>query len=328
MPPPGKCSLRFTLRPGLVKFFEGTTISEATDKTGAQLSESDLWPFKAFAWTTDTSKNPHPFILYFDPPIPNDPKISHTLNVKSPGPIVLHGGFTSAFAEFHTGGTERLIISIACWLTRYEERSYNSEKTCTDLVTTVPALRNSYTVSSPFTSWTRASSSFTGWTRPKHSILILDGSGSMSGCYNSLINSANDYISICTSNGGLVSVVAFASSSVIFTLSTRSLSSREGYTGGGTSFASGLRTALPLINQTPPNYDCRILFFTDGCPDSESYDSYLSTIRSRGVRLDAIGFGSANQSVLNHLCQNGGTATIGQTMNEVGQLMRKYAFQG
>ena len=156
MPPPGKCEKRFTLRPGLVKFFEGTTISSATDENKASLSEEGLWPFKPFAWSTNKKGNPQPFIVFFDPPIQCDPKKSHTLNVKSPGPIVLHGGFTSAFAEFTDayGGTARLIISIACWLTRYEERHLNSERTSTLLSTTVPELRNQYpSPIKPFEGW-------------------------------------------------------------------------------------------------------------------------------------------------------------------------------
>jgi len=321
MDSPGKCPFRFTLRPGLVKFFEGTTISEATDESGAQLSEDDLWPFKAFAWTTDTSNNPHPFILYFDPPIPCDPERNNTLGIKSPGPIILHGGLTSAFAEFHTGGTERLITSIACWLTRFEERQFNAQKSGQDLVTTVPALRNSYNVSSPFTGWNRK-------VAPKHSILILDGSDSMKKVYGNLIVCANEYISTCERNGGLVSVVEFDSSAQILRpLDNRRLAEKEGYRGRGTRYSAGLSTAIPLIDRTPPNYECRILFFTDGCPNhGDYYDGYLSTIRSKGVRLDAVGFGDVNQDTLNKLCQNGGTATIGKTMTEVGQIMQSYAF--
>ena len=175
MPAPGRCEKRWTLRPGLVKFFEGTTISTATDESGGHLSDDKLWPFKAFAWTTNPEGDPQPFIVYFDPPIPLDPNQNHTLGIKSPGPIVLHGGFTSAFAEFETGGTARLIISIACWLTRYEERCLNAERTSTILLTTVPALRNSYELP--------AGKTFNDWISLKSNevdiIFCIDATGSM-----------------------------------------------------------------------------------------------------------------------------------------------------
>jgi hypothetical protein len=73
----------------------------------------------------------------------------------SPGPIVLHGGFTSAFAEFtddKTGGTGRLMISIACWLVRMEERSLLLQREGV-MIKTMPLLLGEYEAPEKFTGW-------------------------------------------------------------------------------------------------------------------------------------------------------------------------------
>jgi hypothetical protein len=154
LPAPGQVKRRISLRPGLIKFYEGNTISYACNSSNEPLTqESDLWPFTPFAWTSEAVSPPRPFILFYDPQIQSE-------NLDSPGPIVIHGGFTAAFHEFglgmddSTSGTGRLIISIACWLTRIEERLYIAKKTATPLVTTVPRLAGSYSVSDKFSEWT------------------------------------------------------------------------------------------------------------------------------------------------------------------------------
>jgi hypothetical protein len=54
LPPPGNCSRRLSLRPGLVDFFEWNTISYAVNPAGQPISsETDLWPFAPFAWTSE-----------------------------------------------------------------------------------------------------------------------------------------------------------------------------------------------------------------------------------------------------------------------------------
>jgi hypothetical protein len=125
LPRIGKAERRISLRPGLVKFFEGITVANAQNDSGIPLTtEKELWPFKPFAWTTEDVSPPRPFILYYDPPL--HPDSTGPGDGLSPGPIVLHGGFTSAFEHFtddESGGTGRLMISIACWLVRMEERS-------------------------------------------------------------------------------------------------------------------------------------------------------------------------------------------------------------
>lgn len=148
--PPGKCTLRMTLRPGLVSFNEGNTISYAVDENHNPLiNETDLRPFSTFAYISENSATPKPFILYYDPPI------SEGGIDLSPGPIVLHGGFTSAFYDFveDVNGTGRLIISIAAWLTRFEERHYLFKIEGKEIFTTPTLHPDKYKVKYEFTEW-------------------------------------------------------------------------------------------------------------------------------------------------------------------------------
>jgi hypothetical protein len=138
LPAPGECSLRFSLRPGLVTFYEGYTISSAVDEQKQPLSTDDeLWPFTPFAWTSEPATPPRAFILHYDPPLASD---SH----EGPGPIVLHGAFTSAYGGFTKDGTGRIIMSIACWLTRIEERQYRAMRTGGPVVKSSPGLTRRY----------------------------------------------------------------------------------------------------------------------------------------------------------------------------------------
>ncbi|KAA6355602.1 MAG: hypothetical protein EZS28_048871, partial [Streblomastix strix] len=174
---PGPAKQRSTLRPGLIKFSEGNTISYAVDDKDQPLTTAEqLWPFTPFAWTSENVDPPRPFILFFDPKIPQESEAQYCSETcegakTSPGPIVLHGGFTSAFSEFGQDekGMGRLVVSISCWLTRFEERVYASKIKGAPLLTTSPALSKEYKVPT-----------FTGWRshyRPRHSILALDSSG-------------------------------------------------------------------------------------------------------------------------------------------------------
>jgi hypothetical protein len=126
LPYPGKLGWRPSLRPGLVIFYEGNTISYAVDERDNPLtSPNELWPFTAFAWTSENVSPPGSFVLFFDQEITCD-------SMECEGPIVLHRGFTSAFYGFgddESHGTERLFISTACWLTRVEERAFRAQKT-------------------------------------------------------------------------------------------------------------------------------------------------------------------------------------------------------
>jgi hypothetical protein len=134
LPAPGRCGMRLSLRPGLVTFHEGYTISSAVDEQKRPLStDNELWPFKSFAWTSEPVTPPHPFVLYYDPTITSE-------TLECPGPIVLHGAFTSAFSGFTTDGTGRLFGSIASWLTRLEERRYRALLTGEPVLKSTPPL--------------------------------------------------------------------------------------------------------------------------------------------------------------------------------------------
>jgi hypothetical protein len=53
----GKTNERLSLRPGLIKFYEGATISSAVDDNSEPLNtKAELWPFVPFAWSTEKSK--------------------------------------------------------------------------------------------------------------------------------------------------------------------------------------------------------------------------------------------------------------------------------
>jgi hypothetical protein len=315
LPPPGRASRRISLRPGLIEIYEGDTISYAVNKSGTPLCDTaSLWPFTPFAWTSENVSPPRPFILFHDPVIPPGAP-------KSPGPIVLHGGFTSAFYEFGDDrlGTGRLIVSIAAWLTRIEERLYTSKLESRSLVTGIPRLTGNYVVTGIFNRWRSPPAP------PRHSILILDGSGSMNNYYSQLIVAVNAYINIQVKAGGLISVVWFGTNAgIIYEQGTRTLRQREGYTGGGTNFCAALQAALPIIRRNPPGYVCRIVFFTDGCPDAFPTKE-IKEVRHLNIRLDPVGFGKINRDVLTRMASCGGTVSENQTMQEVEQTFIRIA---
>ena len=163
---------RLSLRVGMKYFNEGITLSYAKTYDNSENYE----PFNAFAYLTDKEKD-KPFILYYDPKI--DP-----LKVDNRGPIVVHGGFTSAFYEFTKEGTGLLIISIACWLGRIEEGIENKYfKPHYEFF--VPAINRSI-----------SNQIFDDWYKIKsvYSILILDVSGSMKTRYESLVKMVNSIL--------------------------------------------------------------------------------------------------------------------------------------
>jgi hypothetical protein len=314
LPAAGKCNRRLSLRPGLVKFYEGNTISYAVNGSGQPItSDNDLWPFTPFAWTSESVSPPRPFILFHDPKITSDA-------LECAGPVVIHGGFTSAFYEFgddKSGGTGRLIISIACWLTRIEERMYQAKTTANQIAKTIPRLGGNYAASGAFTGFQAKPSPF----RPRHSILCLDVSGSMESDYPKLARGANDYINIQRDRGGLISIVQFdGSARILYERETRNIGEREGFTNGGTNFTAALQVALEVVGRNPSGYECRILFFTDGgagIPTAES-----RTLRNQRIRMDVVGYGSVDSDVLNQLVTGGGQVTIGKTIEEVQEAFR------
>jgi hypothetical protein len=276
--------------------------------------ENDLWPFTPFAWTSENVNPPRPFILFHDPKIPSD-------TLECPGPVVIHGGFTSAFYEFgddKSGGTGRLILSIACWLTRMEERMYQAKTTGIPIVKSVKRLTGNYTVSGSFTGFQAKPSP------PRHSILCLDVSGSMDDDYPQLAKGANDYINIQRERSGLISIVQFDHvARILYEKGTRNIGEREGFTDGGTNFTVALQVALEVVGRNPSGYECRILFFTDGGASIPTAE--LQTLQNRGIRMDAVGYGGADEAVLKQLVTCGGQVTIGRTMNDVQDVFRAIA---
>ncbi|KAA6403970.1 MAG: hypothetical protein EZS28_000496, partial [Streblomastix strix] len=326
--PPGSAKSRISLRPGLIHFSEGNTISFVVDEKDQPLTTAEqLWPFTPFAWTSENVDPPRPFILFFDPQIPPDSEAQYCSETckeakTSPGPIVLHGGFTSAFSEFGEDekGMGRLVVSIACWLTRFEERVCASKIKGALLLTTSPALKKQH-----------SHKTFTKWrikpvvVKPRHSILILDGSGSMRGSYGQLIIASNQYISSQSQNGGIISVVSFSSSAkVLYERQNRQLGPTEGYDAGGTNFQAALQTAIPLAQRNTPQYECRILFFTDGYSETDA-TAECNQLATFGVRIDVVGFGKLSEKSLNSLVRCGGKVSIGKTMDDVVKIFVRIA---
>ena len=168
---PGKAE-RLSLRIGLNKFSEGITLSYAETFDNSE----NYTPFTPFAYLSHPTEL-RPFILYYDPKIRNE-EISR-------GPIVVHGGFTSAFYDFQEEGTGRLVISIACWLIRKEEFYFNLSN---NKIKKIPKINKLPLKSQSFNQWITIKSI------KMFSILILDISASMAKYYDSLIDTANDII--------------------------------------------------------------------------------------------------------------------------------------
>eukprot|EP00767_Chilomastix_cuspidata_P000693 gnl/Chilomastix_cuspidata/119.p1 GENE.gnl/Chilomastix_cuspidata/119~~gnl/Chilomastix_cuspidata/119.p1 ORF type:complete len:3798 (+),score=939.71 gnl/Chilomastix_cuspidata/119:6300-17693(+) len=108
-------AMRFGLGAGIQRFYEGVTVAHLTDAKGRDLQPTNLWPFVPFTTSSEArTGSPRTIIAFYDPVSLPGP-LSFT-----PGPIVLHGGFTSAFVEFAEDGTGRLVTGIACWLANLE----------------------------------------------------------------------------------------------------------------------------------------------------------------------------------------------------------------
>jgi hypothetical protein len=117
-------------------------------------------------------------------------------------------------------------------------------------------------------------------------------------------------------SGGLISVVRFSTNaSIIYEQGTRDLTAMEGYDDGGTNFCKALQCAIPVAKRTPPGYECRILFFTDGGASIPSKE--LAELTSLGIRMDVVRFERAPMKTLNRLVTCQGTASLGKTMDEV-----------
>jgi predicted metal-dependent peptidase len=164
---------------------------------------------------------------------------------------------------------------------------------------------------------------FKGWRKPFHSILILDVSGSMHNYFDQLIQAANNYISILTDAGGIVSVITFDSNArILFECGTRKLNPREGCTGGDIDFGVALRKGLKVVSRNPEKYHCKIVFFTDGqagMPTSE-----ISQLVSMNIKMDIVIFGIEND-VVRGMAICGGKIYRHNNMNEVISTFEKLA---
>jgi uncharacterized protein YegL len=267
------------LRTGLVTVYEGDTISYAVDPTGKPITDArDLSPFTPFAWSTEESTVPRPFILYWNRPPRANPE------QRVPGSIVLHGGFTSAFYEFgdeeKAPGTGRLIESIACWLAHLEERIYLEEHWCVPIPKGIPELTGRYEPVRPFRDW----------RQPRlHLVLLLDLSESMEGCIIAFISKVNEFIRKHAGKNTIFSAITFNN---VATLVSRPPTApvpafTERNCKSGTNYQAALQKAVEVIEDTDWSYESRIIMVTDGEPVRDP-DDEIRRIHSNGIRLDAI----------------------------------------
>jgi hypothetical protein len=119
--------------------------------------------------------------------------------------------------------------------------------------------------------------------------------------------------------GGLIFVVAVLVqfndiATLLYKRDTRSIGERAGVTGVGTEFGPLLTVAIDHVNRSRrdlPQYEPRILFFTDGGADISS--SQLGQLEVMSVRMDVVGYGSVSQQTLDQLATGGGQLTISCT---------------
>ena len=280
LPSPGKAD-RLSLRIGLSRFSEGITLSYAETSDNSE----DYEPFIPFAYLTDQQKK-RPFILYYDPQI----EIGR-------GPIVLHGGFTSAFYDFQEDGTGRLVISIACWLIRKEELYMNRAVGIEKVIPEIPIPNTKKTV-------------FERWIKTEYgkmySILILDVSGSMNCYYEPLIDLANKIIKKQMGNNENEGTIIFFASSAkaIINGKYRLLNTgdiRSASVGGGTDFYRAFQLAKQYIYNKNSFTKKRILFLTDGCASSSQLGPICNEMVKENFTINIVGFGS--NSRFEHLRQ-------------------------
>ena len=275
LPCPGKADKRLSLRIGLHTFSEGITLSYA-EKID---NNKDYSPFVPFAYLSDPESK-KPFILYYDPKI----------EPGKGGPIVVHGGFTSAFYDFEQTGTGRLVISIACWLIRREEYIQNLREGIVRNIPGIPIPENKNII-------------FDKWIKMKgngnmFSILILDVSGSMSGRYNDLFKMANEIITnqmINKENEGVVILFGSRAKAIINgkyrLIDTKEIS--DSNVGGGTDFYQAFIEAEKYIYNKNKFINKRILFLTDGQSSSSQLRPICNKMISENFKINIVGFGNS-----------------------------------
>ena len=289
--PPGKGEIkRLSLRVGMKYFNEGITLSYAKTYDNSNNYE----PFSAFAYSTDDKKD-KAIILYYDPKInPN--------NKYNRGPIVVHGGFTSAFYEFTNEGTGKLIISIACWLGRIEEGikdKYKDEKT----EFFVPTIQRSNS-NQIFKDWYKIKSIYT--------ILILDVSFSMSENYDSLIQMTNSILeSQKESEENEIALIFFGGDAKLKKKGKfKELYQKNNWeikkedindiNTGDTIYNSAFQKAKEHLETSQEFILKRVLFFTDGLnsddslPDKEKLKKTCEDMKEMNYKLYFFGFGNSD----------------------------------
>ena len=274
---PGKADKRYSLRIGLNKFSEGITLSYAE----ASNNSEDYSPFIPFAYLTDPN-NKRPFILYYDPKVET-----------GRGPIVVHGGFTSAFYDFQQDGTGRLVISIACWLIRKEEIDINTANGIEKVIPSIPIPQNN-------------NIAFDKWIKIKgvgkmFSILILDVSGSMKKFYSSLFNLANRIIENQMKNdeneGVIILFGSYAKAIVNGKYRLLDLIDIENAkVGGGTDFYRAFQEAEKYIYNRNNFQKKRILFLTDGEASSSQLQPICDKMINENFQINIIGFNNNNNN--------------------------------
>ena len=280
---PGKAHIRLSLRIGLNKFSEGITLSYAETFDNSE----DYRPFTPFAYLTDPGRK-RPFILYYDPKI-------ETIE-KRQGPIVVHGGFTSAFYDFQQDGTGRLVISIACWLIRKEEIIMNRNSGIETIIPRIIIPKDDHVI---FDKWIK------NVKARMYSILILDISGSMKKYYQSLCDMANQILEKQMKNEENEGVVILfrKEAKAVITGKFRLLNlEKDIYCAGlpdGTNFFNAFSKAKEFIyNKKYFDYK-RILFLTDG----KDFNSKLKTICDEMIKenfqINIIGFKNAGKDMIN-----------------------------
>ena len=268
---PGKANERFSLRIGLNKFSEGITLSFAETSNNSE----DYSPFTPFAYLTDPN-NKRPFILYYDPKVET-----------GRGPIVVHGGFTSAFYDFQQDGTGRLVISIACWLIRKEEININIANGIEKVIPSIPIPQNN-------------NIAFDKWIKIKgvgkmFSILILDVSGSMRKFYSSLFGLANQIIKNQMKNdeneGIIILFGTYAKAIVNGKYRLLDLIDiNKANVGGGTNFYIAFQEAEKYIYNRNNFPKKRILFLTDGISSSSQLQPICNKMTQENFQINIVGF--------------------------------------
>jgi hypothetical protein len=268
---------RASLRPGLIEFYEGDTISYAVDPEGKPITDdADLWPWTPFAWSSEDTGKPRPFILYWD--APEKSEIG-----KGRGSIVCHGGSTSAFYEFgEDKGTARLIESIACWLSRIEERLDLQGSWSRKVPKGAPALTGKYEVSAPFGDWRKFR---------LHEVLLLDLSQSMEGCIGPFITEVNKFIAYSAQQDWVVSAITFNTEArLVYQRGTAQLPKfGAADCKKGTDYAAALHLAFQVIEDTSWLFDSRIIMVTDGELKENAHPTdVIKRLESKGIRVDSI----------------------------------------